>query len=365
MNAPVLPDYSGACVSNLVSALIEHPDGDYPWIPEDLSDVSQVALLVLDGLGWNQFQERRASLPNLDRLAKSRITTVCPTTTATALTSITTGLCPGEHGVIGFRMLVNGEVLNVLRWATGRGDAREVIHPADVQPNPAFGAQRPPVVTRAEFVATGFTEAHLDPVRFLGYRMPSTMTTEVVRLLRAREPFVYAYYDGIDKVAHEYGLGEHYDAELAACDQMVGYLAANLPPDSALVVTADHGQVDVGDRVVKLSPGIQSLVRHQSGEGRFRWLHSVPGGHVELFDACRDAVSDSAWVVTLEQVIDEQWFGPTLAPRAKAVLGDVALVPFEPIAFSDPADTGPFELVSRHGSMTPDEVYVPLFVART
>lgn len=67
VNAPVLPDYSGACVSNLVSALlIEHPDGDYPWIPEDLSDVSQVALLVLDGLGWNQFQERRASLTSID-----------------------------------------------------------------------------------------------------------------------------------------------------------------------------------------------------------------------------------------------------------------------------------------------------------
>ena len=59
------------------------------------------------------------------------------------------------------------------------------------------------------------------------------------------------------------------------------------------------------------------------------------------------------------------WFGPVMTDRARASLGDVALVPFEPVAFDDPADTGPFVLKSRHGSMTPDEVYVPLFVSRT
>lgn len=362
---PVLPDYAGACTTNLMKALVEEPDGDYPWLPVDLSDVSQIALLVLDGLGWNQFVERRSRLVHLDRLKHSRITTVCPTTTATALTSITTGLPPGEHGIIGYRMLIRNEVLNVLRWSTGRGDARESIHPGDVQPNATFGHQRPPAITRAEFIATGFTEAHLDPVRFVGYRMPSTMATEVSRLVRSGEPFVYAYYDGIDKVAHEYGLGEHYEAELAACDHMVGHLASTMPPDSALVVTSDHGQVDVNDRIIRLDPEILSLVRVQSGEARFRWLHAVPGGAVELLEAARSAYSDCAWVVSAEQVLDEQWFGPVMTDRARASLGDVALVPFEPVAFDDPADTGPFVLKSRHGSMTPDEVYVPLFVSRT
>ena len=71
-------------------------------------------------------------------------------------------------------------------------------------------------MTRAEFEHSGFTAAHLGGTRFVGYRTQSTLAAEVVRLVRSGEPFVYAYYDGIDKVAHEYGLGMHYDAELVA-----------------------------------------------------------------------------------------------------------------------------------------------------
>jgi hypothetical protein len=71
-----------------------------------------------------------------------------------------------------------------------------------------------------------------------------------------------------------------------------------------------------------------------------------------------------AWVVSREQVVDEQWFGPKVEDAAWSRLGDVALVTHAPVAFEDPADTGPFVLQGRHGSMTADEVLVPLLVAR-
>ena len=140
---------------------------------------------------------------------------MAPSTTATALTSITTGLPPGEHGVVGYRIAVDGEVLNVLRWTTPGRRRPQAIPPAELQPTPPFGGQRPPVVTRAEFAHVGL---HRRPPRpapaSRGYRMASTLVTEVAGAWPAGEPFVYAYYDGIDKVAHEYGLGDHYDAEL-------------------------------------------------------------------------------------------------------------------------------------------------------
>ena len=132
-------------------------------------------------------------------------------------------------------------------------------------------------MTRAEYRKTGFTGAHLDPARYWGYRTLSTMVTEVDRRLRASEPFVYAYYDGLDKVAHEYGLGEHYDAELEWIDHTIDRLLAVLPRRAALVVTADHGQVDVGDNVVELRSDVLNLCSMQSGEGRFRWLHARAG----------------------------------------------------------------------------------------
>jgi hypothetical protein len=71
-----------------------------------------------------------------------------------------------------------------------------------------------------------------------------------------------------------------------------------------------------------------------------------------------------AWVRSADQIGGEQWFGQEVpGPEVRDRLGDVALVPFEPMAFADPADTGPFELIGRHGSLTSAEMYVPCLTA--
>jgi len=98
----------------------------------------------------------------------------------------------------------------------------------------------------------------------------------------------------------------------------------------------------------------------QSGEGRFRWLHATPGAADDLLKAATERYEDVAWVVSRQQTIDEHWFGPTFAAPMASRLGDVALVPFAPITFHDPTDSGPFPLICRHGSLTPAEVFVPL-----
>lgn len=361
---PVRPDYGGACITNVMSALLEPADVTPSWFPEGATDASQVVLLVLDGLGWDQLVERAPLAPTLTSMRGGPILTVAPSTTSSALTSISTGLPPGEHGVIGYRMDIDGDVLNVLRWSVAGRDARESIPPEKIQPSVPFLGHRPAVVTRAEFRQTGFTQAHLEGVRFCGYRVPSTLVAETARLLRSGEPFVYAYYDGVDKVAHEYGLGECFDAELRAVDRLVGDLIGALPADAALVIISDHGQVHVGDRLITLGPELQAHLAGQSGEGRFRWLHARPGHAAALAEIAREQHADTGWVVTVEQVLDEGWFGPVVTEAARARLGDVALVAREPVAYVDPDDTGPFELVARHGSLTAAEMRVPLLVHR-
>lgn len=361
---PLLPDYGGGCITNIVPTLLE-PGAEWPtWFPSAAQDVDQVVLLVLDGLGWTQLRSRLAQAPALSGLTGDAITTVAPSTTAAALTSITTGMAPGAHGVIGYRMAVDGQVLNVLRWQASGRDARASIPPEKVQCNEPFAGHRPPVVTKAEFRETGFTQAHLDRARLTGWRVTSTLVTEVAHLLRRGEPFVYAYYEGIDKVAHEYGLGEFYDNELRSADRLVGDILEVLPPGAALVVTSDHGQVDVGSNVITPAPEVLAHVAQQSGEGRFRWLHARPGHARVLLEAAVGCHADTGWVVPVEQVVDEHWLGPTLIEPARRMLGDVALVAREPVSYDDPADTGPFDLVARHGSLTEDEMLVPLLVGR-
>lgn len=363
---PVLPRYTADCVSGLVPALLGPGGCDRlpTWFPEAARGARQVVLLVLDGLGWNQLTDRTALAPCLGELTGRAITTVAPSTTATALTSIATGLAPGEHGIVGYRFPVRGEILNTLRWSTPGGDARTRIAPQDMQRVPAFLGAAVPTVVRAEFSTSGFSGAHLHGARHVGYRTVSTLLVEVKRLLAAGERFVYAYYDGIDKVSHEYGLAEHYDAELAFVDRLVGDVRALLPTDAVLLVTADHGQVHVGDNVRRLDPSLTPLLAGQSGEGRFRWLHARKGAAAELLAATRQAHGHEAWVEAVDDVVAQGWFGPNVTPAARGRLGDVALAARGVVSFDDAADTGIYELVSRHGSLTADEMLVPLLAGR-
>jgi predicted AlkP superfamily pyrophosphatase or phosphodiesterase len=186
------------------------------------------------------------------------------------------------------------------------------------------------------------------------------MPVEVRRQLLAGERFVYAYYGNVDKIAHERGFGEFYDAELRTADRVVGDLLEVLPPGAVLLVTSDHGQVDVGERVISPTRELLALCALQSGEGRFRWLHARRGAVDELLAAAREEFGDTAWVVSRQQTLDECWFGATVPPNVQHRLGDVALVAFAPVSYDDPADTGPFVLQCRHGSLTSAEVYVPL-----
>jgi predicted AlkP superfamily pyrophosphatase or phosphodiesterase len=361
---PLLPRYADDNVRGIMPALLG-PGSTLPaWVPAVVSGARAVVVLVLDGLGWEQLQARTAQAPTLAAMLGAPITTVAPSTTASALTSITTGLTPGEHGIVGYRMEMHGQVINTLRWWTERGDARRTVDPARVQPFAPFLGIDVPVVSKADLEHTAFTEAHLRGSRLRGWRAPSSIAPQIAELIDAGERLVYAYYDGVDKIAHERGFGSYYDAELRFADALVAEVLAQLSDDVALLITADHGQVDVGDRIVHPSDEVAQLARQSSGEGRFRWLHARPGASADLAAAAADAHGDLAWVVTREQVIDEHWLGRVVSPPVAARLGDVALVAHAPVSFHDPADSGPYPLVCRHGSLTSAEMLVPLLAAR-
>ena len=362
---PVVPEFDGPCLTNLVPALLAQAAGSPTsmpaWLPGPVARARQIVLLVLDGLGAEQLAARRAVAPTLAAASAGTLTSVAPSTTVAALTSLTTGLPPAVHGVVGYRVHVAGDILNVLTWRLGGEDARQAVPPRAFQRFPSFpGLETVPVVSRADYGPTGFTAAHLGDADLHGWHTASGLVVEVGRLVDAGNPFVYAYYDGIDKVAHATGLGEHYDAEVAAADRLVADLLDRLAPGTVLVVTADHGQVEVGANVEVLGGDVMEGVTLLSGEGRFRWLHTRPGAADDVAAAARGAFGHLAWIRTAEEMVEEGWLGGEPVPAVADRLGDVALVPFEPTAFLDPADIGELRLVSRHGSLTSAEMCVPV-----
>ena len=358
---PIRPTFGDGCITELMAALLGIDDGP---LPAQFGPGPRV-LLVLDGLGWDQLQANRDVMPIVAGLDGGPITTVAPSTTAAALTSIATALPPGEHGIIGYRMAVDGEVFNSLRWGTpNRPDARTTIPPRSLQPYEPFLGHQPVLVTKAEFRRSGFTDAHLRGGRLVGYRTPSILVHEVARMAREGEGSIYAYHDGIDKVAHEYGLGSEYRGELAFADHLVAEILRAVPAGTTVMVTADHGQVDCGHDLVTLHPEVLASTELMSGEARFRWLHARPGAEADLLAAAGEYHTHHAWIRSIEELVDDRWFGHgDLTPEVRSRLGDVALLPFADIGFADPDDTGPFELIGRHGSATSAEMLVPCIAA--
>lgn len=358
---PVLPDLDGASVAALVPALLG--GGDRAWLPAAVRDARTVVLFVLDGLGWRSLREHRERMPTLDAMEGGPITTVVPSTTATALTSIATGLVPARHGVLGYRMVVRGEVLNVLRWSVP--DGRRPPDPFDVQRHTAFLGRDVPVVTKSEFRDSGFTRAHMRGARFHGWSSTAVLVEHVARLVAAGERFVYAYYPGVDSVAHEYGLRDgFYARELTLADRLVADLLDVLPGDAALLVTSDHGQVHLDDGDWRELPELEPLVERMAGDGRFRYLHARPGAARELREAAEEVAGRVAWVRSRAEVLDEGWIGAGATGSVPGRLGDVVLASSGGTAFVDPALRVETRLRSGHGSLTADEMLVPLLGAR-
>ena len=355
---PVRPDYEGRSVTGVVPALLGARPAD--WLPPCLAGAAAVVLLALDGVGWRAVEAHRDLMPVMAGMEGGPITTVVPSTTAAALSSIARGCAPTGHGLVGYRIRVQGQILDVLRWRVPAGAAPT---PEAVSPGQAFCGAPAPTVTRAEFVRTGFTEAHMRGARFVGWRTTATLVEHVRRLVDAGEPFVYAYYDGVDKVAHEYGLEDaFFPAELAAADRLVGDLLDALPSTAALALTSDHGQVQFAEWVTL--EALDPMVVAYGGDGRFRYLYARRGAEAALAEAAVELTGDRAWVFERDRLLDEGWLGPPPAPDVASRVGDVVLAARGLVAFADPTHPNETKLVAGHGSLSEDEMLVPLLAAR-
>ena len=173
----VKPDYSGPNVTGVVPALLGVAARS-TWLPEPVAGARAVVLLVLDGLGLGGARTHPERLPELAGLAGGPITTVVPSTTPAALTSITTGLPPARHGITGFRIRSTSAACSTRSggsWPT----ASRPPDPAHVQRHAVFGGRAVPVVTKASSARTGFTGVHLRGAEFHGWQTTSVLVEHV------------------------------------------------------------------------------------------------------------------------------------------------------------------------------------------
>lgn len=300
-------------------------------------------------------------MPNLASMIGGPITTVAPSTTAAALTSISLGKAPSQHGITGYKMRIPEGILNVIRWKIV--DSRKPAPtPRKLQPLAAFDGRDVKVITKRSFAKTSFTEVILGDVQVDGYSSASSIPMLARRASDERR-LVYAYYDNLDTTGHERGLNDGlFDAELSFIDYLVGKLVAVLPSDVCLLVTSDHGHVHLSERY-DLAP-LTEMIALVGGDGRFRELHAKPGAAADLEQAARSAFGSVAWVMTRDELFDDEWLGPKGPDAFRRRVGDVVLAVHTDGMFVDPSSPGEAKALSGHGSLTADEMLVPLLATR-
>ncbi len=340
----------------------------------DLAGVRRVAVLLIDGLGAYQLA-RADDAPALAGLAadpRSRsLTSGFPSTTPVSLVTLGTGAPPGAHGVLGFTVRTPGDgLLNHIRW-------QDEPDPAAWQPLPTRWQQAAAagvavtVVTRPEYAGSGLSAAANRGGALLGATDIDSLAVGMLAALRGSPApaLVSGYHPDVDKAGHVYGVASpEWQTAVTRVDRLLDRLVDGLPADAALLVTADHGQLDVpaaGRFDVGTDPRLSAGLRLVAGEPRVRYLHTAPGATDDVLAAWRAVLGDAAWVGTREAAVAAGWFGPV--PEAHlARVGDVVVICRDRhvVLATDREPAFLAGMVGFHGSCTAVEMTVPLLVAR-
>jgi hypothetical protein len=342
-----------------------------------LAGVRRVAVLLVDGLGYHLLPAAARCAPVLaDVLAGTlgsltNLTSGFPSTTPVSLASLCTGVPPGTHGILGFTVNVPGtdRVLNHVNWATDPDPLRWQPVPTQFERARDAGVAVT-VVSRPEFVGSGLTVATYRGADYRASTQVETLVARMLEALRAEAPcLVFGYEPALDHAGHESGVDSPAWRDAAAqVGRLLGMLVDGLPTDAALLVTADHGQLDVPTERrfdIDSDPRLSADVRLVAGEPRARHLHTRPGAALDVLTTWREMLGDAAWVVSRREAVAAGWFGP-VPPTHLGRIGDVVVACRSTCAVLATAHESSrvAALIGYHGSHTPMETAVPLVVVR-
>ncbi|MCB5292890.1 alkaline phosphatase family protein [Arthrobacter sp. SO3] len=344
----------------------------------NLPAAKRVCVVLADGLGRNLLKQKSAHTPFLRAVMQSgqgrvpvSLDSAFPSTTAASLASFGTGLPAGQHGMVGYDVLDPGQdrVVNMLGgWDAG-------VDPQQWQPFPTVferAAEHVDVCTVSlpQFSDSAMTRAALRGGRYV------TATTSHARTAAAAEAMagagrslMYFYVNELDKAGHRHGCqSPQWEHQLEELDATVKRLSATLPAGTTILLTADHGMLDVPEsqRIdYSADPDLVAGVRHTAGEPRMVHLYldesEGDAGRARLIAAWRARFGDRIWAFTREEATAAGFFGAVrteVGPR----IGDVMIAARDAVAFYDTRRARPtaLEVVGQHGSLTKAEREVPL-----
>jgi len=371
-----VPDYGSEALADVGPSLLAALGAPDEANPLGLDELARACLFLVDGLGWTQLQRHADAAPFLASMASRSLTAGFPATTVTSLSSLGTGLPPGQHGLTGYSSYDDsvGSVINWLAWrSVGPGDdLRDRLVPEVVQPRHTVWERAESagiatsVCTFDNFQGSGLTRAVLRGGRWGGTLSEGDAVARAADAAQfGHRSLVYVYVSALDLIGHLRGPDtDAWRAQLSIVDRIAEQLSARLPSDATLFITADHGMVLVPDdakvdydATVAMQQGVVAL----AGEPRARYVHCEPGAAADVAAAWREVLDDSWVILGRDDAIAAGLFGPIIDSDARRRIGDVIALSLGNGGVVERRKLPRLSAMpGQHGSLTDEELLVPL-----
>jgi hypothetical protein len=403
----VPPDYDGDGLLNVAATVLDvlgvRDDSDPPPLralePSLRDGVRQVALVLADGLGLAQLRALTAAgdMPFVasilerarrhDRAQLIEATTIFPSTTAAAITTLHTARTPQEHGNLAYFIWLEefAQVTQMLRWGPGinrrgsyfddpRIDPRAYAKVASIYSRLHARGVAAHIIQPELFRLEAMDRMHAAEADHNGYYLPSSMSVRLRDLLEQRPwgdapAYVYAYWAGIDSVAHVSGpQSADHASEAALFDRALERaLAARPPGDTLVLLTADHGHAFTNpDKLIDLvgDTQLRSLLRNPiAGEPRLAFLHTDQADRVKQHLERR--YPETFFFLDRDEAIAAGLFGHGDPETARQRIGELlAMLGGDRAASIVKVDGQTFRHRGSHGGMSPEEMRIPVLAWR-
>ncbi|MEJ6627500.1 MAG: alkaline phosphatase family protein [Actinomycetes bacterium] len=356
-----------AALSNSIFASL-NLSGTSNELEIEINPGSRECLLLIDGMGAELLRKYGSEFPVFDELVSlDKLASHFPSTTATNLTSLGTGTLPGVHGMLGYTVRVPrsgepGRLLNSLKWD-------ERVDPVIWQNVPTLFERATAQGIRVSHIAarryegSGFTQAALRGAQYLGANQIEDIIQNTVEAMKPSPSFSYVYINHLDAAGHDEGVGsEKWLLALSTVSELISGLRNRLPKGTRLWVTADHGMINVSEKLILgQDNNLMENVTLLGGEPRARHIYVREGAIAETVTSWREFLGDKADVFTRDEVIAAELFGSEISIDSSERMGDLIAIAKGEIILIDPARIKEeSKMVGHHGGLELAEVGIPL-----
>jgi len=392
------PDYQGGSLANIpatIANVLGAPFTGLPPLHDPLwqplaSGAKRVVLLLIDSLGWDIYQREQDAFDNLHPLVavEGKITSVFPSTTVAALSSLWTGYAPAQHGLVGLRLLFPDQAVlgQMLKYSANFAGRPGLLQEAGVDPEtflavPGFGQQLAQHgLSTYTLKGRNILDSPLSQLLDRGVTARTGTISSADMFVQLRELleatagsplYVHAYWPAVDTICHVYGPNHaSVGAELRSLiGQLHSELLARLSPaarqDTILFITGDHGHVEAPtEQAINLDAHPQlkdMLLMRPAGESRTPYLYLRQGCDKAALTYLREHWPDELVAMPSAEALSRGLLGPKPhAPETARRLGDLLLTMRKGHTLLTSAEAAKIARVrGRHGGMTADEMEVP------